>query len=429
MIHQRQDMETGSSIDILHQKINEAAQQFSELLVITGSSVSTPYAPLQSPGINQESKENPLEFVPSTVSATATHITPPLPASSTQIIPLSVPSSSTHFTSPPIPPSATATHQILPDSLIIPDHSRKRCASELEETRNVKAPKREPADDIPLHMHTPPAVPAPPFNFGGVSHPTKIQLSSSQPPTPPTTFSPLGQFSPTKTIASFPLSTPPISSPVEYFPPVVASSHSTVPSTFPGIHTSWSDSVVPTRHHHSLSSGSIGGTTVPSTPPAATNSMMDPFTSVPMQQTSLPSIAPAVVSTVVSPPIGRMSRSGSINGTYPNAWYMEAASWPNTLGSRTPIKSPAQASPSTWFSKSESHPSGSSLSSASSATSDRPPPSVTSTNQNSPAEDDEDEDEELEDDDTASKNTHHVRAITKLNSTKNVHFHPIFIVP
>ncbi|KAG6877159.1 hypothetical protein C0993_009837 [Termitomyces sp. T159_Od127] len=406
MIHQRQDLETGSSIDILHQKITEVAQQFSELLVITGSSVSTPYAPLHSPGINQESKENPLEFVPSAVSATSAHITPPpVPASLTQIITHSVPSSSTHFTSPPMPPCGT--HQALPDSLIIPDHSRKRCASELEETRNVKAPKREPSDDIPLNLHTPPAVPTPPFNFGGVSHPTKIQLSSSQPPTPPTTFSPIGQFSPNKSIASFPLSTPPISSPVEYFPPVAASSHSTVPATFPGMHTSWSDSAVPTRHHHSLSSSSIGGTTVPSTPPAATNSMMDPFTSVPMQQSSLPGIASTVVSTVVSPPIGRMSRSGSINGTYPNAWYMEAASWPNTLGSRTPIKGLPQASPSTWFSKSESNPSGSSLSSASSAASDRLPLSVPSTNQNSPAEDDEDEDDDFEEDDTASKNTHH----------------------
>ncbi|KAG6860929.1 hypothetical protein C0995_005884 [Termitomyces sp. Mi166 len=424
MIHQRQDMETGSSIDILHQKINEAAQQFSELLVITGSSAPTPYVPLQSPGIVQEPKENPLDFALPPIPANTTHITsPPVPSSSTthivsppvtanptHIISPPVPSSSTHFTSPPIPSCVPHMTSVFPDGLMVLDHSRKRCASELEVTRNVKAPKREPQDDVPLNLHTPPAVPTPPFNFGGVANPPNTQLSSSQPPTPPTTFSPLASFSPTKP-TPFPLSTPPISSPVEFAPPpltTVPSALPTVPSAFPGIHTSWSDSVVPTRHHHhSLSSGSLSGTAVPSTPPAATHGMMDPFISLPMQQTSLPAIAPTIASTTISPPIGRMSRSGSINGTYPNAWYMEAAAgtWPNTLASRTSMKSSAQASSSTWFPKSESHPSGSSLSSSSSAASDRPPHTVPSTSHNSPAEDNEDEDEE--DDDTASKNTHH----------------------
>ncbi|KAH0583735.1 hypothetical protein H2248_009340 [Termitomyces sp. 'cryptogamus'] len=409
MIHQRQDLETGSSIDILHQKINEAAQQFSELLVITNSAASTPYVPLQSPGIAQESKDSPLDYASPPVPANPIHITSPsVSTSSTHIVPPSVSVSSTHFTPLPIPSCAPHMNLVLPENLIMPDHPRKRCASELEETRNVKAPKREPQDDIPLNLHTPPAVPTPPFNFGGVSHPQQTQLSSSQPQTPSTTFSPPGQFSPNKS-GTFPLSTPPLSSPVEFAAPPLTTVPSSVPAappTFPGMHTSWSDSVIPTRHHHSLSSGSLGGNAVPSTPPAATSSMMDPFTSLPMQQTSLPVIAPTIASTSISPPIGRMSRSGSINGTYPNAWYMEAAagSWPNTLGSRTSIKIPSQVNPSSWFSNSEPPGSGSSLSSTSSAISDRLPHSVPSTSQNSPAEDNEDEDEE--DDETASKNIH-----------------------
>ncbi|KAG6918121.1 hypothetical protein DXG01_016309 [Tephrocybe rancida] len=361
MIHHRHDLETGSSIDILHQKINEAAQQFSELLVITSS--STPYPTLQSPGISVQEHENPLDFTP-----------------------------------PPVPPASTHMDIALPDNLAVAEHPRKRCASELEETRNVKAPKREPQDDV--NLHTPPAVPATSF-FGISPVLVKPQTSSSRPPTPPTTFSPHGPFSPIKSITPFPLSAPPI--PKADFTPNLNTPLTVVPSTFPGMHTSWSDSVVPTRHRHSLSSGSLGGNVVPSTPPAATSGMVDPFTSMPMQQTSLSAIAPAIAATI-SPPIGRMSRSGSINGTYPSSWFMETSggNWPNTLGSRTAIKGPAQTAPSTWFPNLDNQISVPSLSPTSSTASDRLPPTGASTTQNSPVEDDDDDDEDDDDDNDSS---------------------------
>ncbi|KAG6833696.1 hypothetical protein H0H87_002893 [Tephrocybe sp. NHM501043] len=311
-----------------------------------------------------------------------------------------------NFTPPPVPVPPAHMDIALPDTLTVADHPRKRCASELEQTRIVKAPKREPQDDAGVSLHTPPAVLTPSFNFA-IQHPptlVKPQTSSSRPPTPPTSFSPHGPFSPTQP-ATFPLSTPPIPQ-VDFA--ATLTTPTTVAPTFPGIHTSWSDSVVPTRHHHSLSSGSLGGTVVPSTPPAVTGGMVDPFTSLSMQQTSLPGMTPTIATTI-SPPIGRMSRSGSINGTYQSSWFMESSTgtWPNPLGPRTALQGPAPTVPATWFPNVETHASGPSLSPTSSTASDRP--NVPCTTQNSPVEDDDDDDDEDEDDDndsSASKNIH-----------------------
>ncbi|KAG5638281.1 hypothetical protein H0H81_000927 [Sphagnurus paluster] len=312
---------------------------------------------------------------------------------------------------PPSMISSTSPMDVTgPDHLAVLDHPRKRCASELEEHRSVKAPKREPQDDIPLipfgdttsTVATTP-FPAAPIPLPGVS--IKSQPASSRPPTPPT-FSPHGPFSSLvkgSTPNGFPF--PPSASSSVEFAPSLTTTISTMTPTFPGMHGSWSDSVVPTRHHHSLSAGSLSGSILPQTPPVVSNSMVDPFTTAQSPLQAIPSIP-----TTISPPIGRMSRSGSINGIpAPFSFgFMEATttSWSNGLGKRKP----PPTAPVNWFPAVESQVSGTSLSPASSSASDRPLTSrVSSTAQSSPAEEDDDDDDDDDDDNESivSKNVHH----------------------
>ncbi|KAF8077826.1 hypothetical protein FPV67DRAFT_1662613 [Lyophyllum atratum] len=393
ILHHRHDMATGSSIGLLNERISQVTQKFAGLLSISSAlACSTSYtAPLHSPGIHvHESMESPLTFPPTSV----------------------------------IPSSASPMDVTLPELLSVSDHPRKRCASELEEHRSVKAPKREPQEDMPLNtsfVDTPPAVGTPPFPITGMAVPVvpiKPQPSSSRPPTPPTTFSPHGPFSPLKPASAgsnFSTFAPSGPSQVDFASGLTTPLNGGVP-TFPGIHTSWSDSVVPTRHHHSLSAGSINSSIMPQTPPLATSGMVDPFTTVPLQQTPLQAMGTTSAPTTISPPIGRMSRSGSINGTFPSSYsfgYMDpsAGNWSGGLGGRVAAKVPAQPAPSNWFPNMESQASGSSLSPPSSSASDRPPHStVPSTAHNSPAEEDDDDDDDNDDDDNdsnVSKNIHH----------------------
>ncbi|GLB34823.1 hypothetical protein LshimejAT787_0203880 [Lyophyllum shimeji] len=390
ILHHRHDVVTGSSIGLLNERISQVTQKFAGLVSISSALASTSYtAPLHSPPILvHEPMESPLTFPPTAVV-----------------------------------PSTTSSMDIsAPELLSVADHPRKRCASELEEHRSVKAPKREPQDDLPLKntfVDPPPAVATPPFPLTGITLPTvpiKPQPpSSSRPPTPPTTFSPQGSFSPVKppsATGNFPSFTP---SPSRVdFPPSVTTPHNGVCPAFPGMHSSWSDSVVPTRHHHSLSAGSLTGSVVPHTPPLATNGMADPFTTIPLQ-----GVPTTSANAPIGSPIGRMSRSGSINGTFPSSYsfgYMEpsAGGWPNGHGNRVPAKVPPQPAATNWLPNVESQGSGSSLSPASSSASDRPPPlsTVPSTAHNSPGEEDDDYDDDNnnEDDDNdsnVSKNVQH----------------------
>ncbi|KAG5647279.1 hypothetical protein DXG03_000815 [Asterophora parasitica] len=401
ILHHRHDRETSSSINTLNERISQVTQKFAGLLSISSalaSSASSYSAPLSSPGLLvHEPTENPLSFPPAVIPS----ISDPMDVT-------------------------------VVDNLGVIDHSRKRCASELEEHRSVKAPKREPQDDIPL---TPPAASTPPFAVGGItlpSVPIKSQPASSRPPTPPTTFSSHRPFNPMK------LPLPPTPTHFDLFPPQAAATTvvaaPAVPSSFPGLHSSWSDSVVPTRHHHSLSAGSI---ILPQTPPLSTNSMVDPFTTdifttdtfttvdpfttTPLHHKPLRAMpGPFAATATIGPPIGRMSRSGSINGTFPAPYgfgYMEAGtgSWTNALGHRVAGQTTAPTTPSGWFPSVESQASGSSVSPASSSASapasDRPLSStVPNTTQNSPTEDKDDDDDDDDDDDneaaSSSKSNH-----------------------
>ncbi|KAF9454647.1 hypothetical protein P691DRAFT_806814 [Macrolepiota fuliginosa MF-IS2] len=225
------------------------------------------------------------------------------------------------------------------------DQSRKRCATELDEGRNVKALKREPQEDLPLSLpHIDPSLPVPaeqsptyptPLSahpLGSVVRPIlPLPHSHSQPPsrapTPPKASLPSRpSFSPSKSNAgpSFPAfmpSSPTLEFPPKIAPPLGSPSAFGVPTT-PGA-SPWNDPIVSTsRHHHSLSAGAITSPlqTIPITPggnPAMTGPL-DAFSP------NIPTVPPPMLSpstSTISPPIGRMSRSGSITGvSYSNGF-------------------------------------------------------------------------------------------------------------
>ncbi|KAI3600038.1 hypothetical protein WG66_011086 [Moniliophthora roreri] len=128
----------------------------------------------------------------------------------------------------------------VPTTTTPPDSTRKRCASEIEAERPIKALKSEPQDEslYPLQTATNPhihALQSPP---------------PSRPPTPPRNF----VFNPVKSqqqpIANYQAYGATSAPPLDLAPTPI----------FPTLRSSWSESVVPTRHSHSLSTGSINVT-------------------------------------------------------------------------------------------------------------------------------------------------------------------------
>lgn len=217
------------------------------------------------------------------------------------------------------------------------DQSRKRCAMEMDEGRSVKALKREPQEDLPLSLpqidlsipipaeHSPTyPTPLSAHPLGSITRPiAPLPHSHSQPPsrapTPPKAPLPArSSFSPPKSNGGpgFPGFMPP--SPAVEFPPKTTPSAGS--PTF-GVSSSpvasqWNESILSTsRHHHSLSTGAITSPlqTIPMTPGGNTamGHPLDAF--APNVPTVPPPMITSSVSTI-SPPIGRMSRSGSITG-------------------------------------------------------------------------------------------------------------------
>lgn len=306
------------------------------------------------------------------------------------------------MTAPLLPPLDMA------NQLSISDQSRKRCASELEEHRTVKALKMEPQDDFPLSMPPPASLPdtSPIYSPNAVSlstttHPLNVTSQSQPPSRPPTpskafaniSFSPIKQQPLAPTFPPYMPSSQAISFSSTLPAPVVGSS-----PTFPGLQSAWSDTVIPTstRHHHSLSAGSINKPmqSLPSVLSGSIETFPAPIQMPPQ------SISTITSQSTMSTPIGRMSRSGSISGTsYPNAFnygYMETVSeagHPNWSGMsiRRPSTTSVPVAPSVPASMWYMGPSDTSALSGSPAGSDgqstRP-----STTRNSPT-DDEDDDE------------------------------------
>ena len=308
-----------------------------------------------------------------------------------------------------------------------PDQSRKRCASELEEHRNIKAMKREPQDDIPLSLpinevsHLPagttafavPPVPAPvvfPVMQSSISSmPQSGALS--RPPTPPSVFAAHNSFTAIKQqtplTATFPTFVAgPTSGPLAPFPPPT----NVIPAKFPPLHPSWSDPVVsPSHHQHSLSAGSITGPLVnqPSLPSTHLNTVSPSIPLPTSPQSTTASVKPST--SVVGSHIGRMSRSGSINGTtfkspYASFAYQEGYSdlsaWHPKMSS-----SSSRSGQSNWYMGSE--PLKTLRKSSSDFTG-----SIPGTSHDSPLSDDDEDDEDDEDSDDSNGKAiiHRVRA-------------------
>ena len=308
---------------------------------------------------------------------------------------------------PPVLPSMepltgeTNAHLAVSDPL-----SRKRCASALEEHRTVKALKREPLDDLmsPLaiqeptqppgftlpHPNTFPVVPTP-LVGGSQSRPP------SRPPTPPSVFVRKNSLSiskqQTSSAAAFPPFLPGGSVPSSV--PLPPGASAVLPG-FPHLpHSSWSDPVVPTRHHHSLSAGAIPGpiTSLPSTPSSIVPNaaFAPPILPAPLTQPALTVSNPA--SSTISPPIGRMSRSGSISGTNFRHAYApypvnESYADPSAAAARHVAKasnSSTRNGQSSWYTGAEPSNSQKKFSLAGNSA----PPSA----KNSPSDDDDDDDD------------------------------------
>lgn len=340
------------------------------------------------------------------------------------------------------PPStmdfAPVSMDVSEEHLNVSDQSRKRCASELEEHRTVKAPKREPQEDVLLTLPSAEVsqdIDASVFPQTGMplslvsTHPLPHTQSrpSSRPPTPPVKFSSRGSFSSIKQspVSSVYPSFAPNNSTIDFGTALPTIVPSTSP-TFPGIHTSWSEPVVPSRHHHSLSAGSLAGSIIPVTAGSSTvtGGLIESFSTPPLQQVPLPPLPTS--HTAISPPIGRMSRSGSINGTFPNSYgfgYIEpfsepAGPWSSGIG-RVSGKMPSSHTTQPWFVGNE----GSVPSGPSSVASDVAPSKSLSTapntTRNSPAEDDEDdEDDDSDNDSNFSKSANHVSLGYATHSTE-----------
>lgn len=288
----------------------------------------------------------------------------------------------------------------------VSDQSRKRCASELEEHRNVKAMKmkREPTDDKPLSFPT-----------NEVNH---LPAAATAFPVPPVTAP-----------VVFPVMQPPIPTIKQQapltatFPTFVAGSTSgpltpltnptnVIPSIFPPLRSSWSDPVTTTSHQHSLSAGSITGPLV-NQPPLPTTHLNTVSPTIPLltlpQSTTVP-IKPTT--SVMGSPIGRMSRSGSINGTtfknpYASFAYQDghpdSPTWPSKMSS-----SLSRSGQSTWYMGSE--PLNTFRRSSSDFTG-----LIPGTSRDSPQSDDDDEDEEEDSDDSNGKTViHRVRVSTSV---------------
>ena len=271
----------------------------------------------------------------------------------------------------------------------------KRGLTDPDQPRSMKVLKREPQEDTPLSLSgVDPAlsgfatVPVPvSYSVPQVPAPS-LSRPPSRPPTPPAVFGfapvkPQGVLAPNFTYGQPSAAPGPLSL------------SGGVPPNYSSMHGSWSDSVVPTRHHHSLSAGAIPGSLVglPTSPTTVIPNPMDSFAPSPSSAMSMG--PPSLPQPVSAPPtaalpghLPRSSRSGSVNGmgfnqgpysTFPTVdMYSD---WRNITAS-----TPRRAGQSNWYMGSDSSRS-------------KPSASAPSSNHNTPPSDDEDDDDDSDSDD------------------------------
>ncbi|KAF9265555.1 hypothetical protein L218DRAFT_997507 [Marasmius fiardii PR-910] len=230
-------------------------------------------------------------------------------------------------TSTTLPPSLSHAPSSTPPGQ--ESSARKRCASEIEVARPIKALKAEPQEDLlfntsqsivsPKHANTlqspPPSRPASPgsaqtaFIFNPVKTPPHQTTSYPPSSTPSSVSSPHSSYGFNPAAASA--------------PDLATGAAKVTTPVFPPLRSAWSESVVPTiggqsRHSHSLSTGSITTTSSSGAGTGANSpvSHTGPVSNAPTTAQSSPSRFSAGVSGRIN---GRMTRSGSIGtlGTHP----------------------------------------------------------------------------------------------------------------
>ncbi|KAG9318844.1 hypothetical protein JVU11DRAFT_948 [Chiua virens] len=219
-----------------------------------------------------------------------------------------------------------------PPSLDSSDLSRKRCGSSMAGDRVIKALKIEPQDD-PLHIMSQPVSAPPPFPPTTIaSMATFVPTNATDPASRPTSSAGLPQSAfnvlshrpktPSMSGMGFPI--PATSSPATSAD-FISTGTVVHPSRFPPIRSSWSDGSAPIpqrTHQHSLSGSSLTtGITFQSIPTTSTGLSSLPFSSTgTFPSASSQSRSITVGGAGISPPIGRVSRSGSLTSNNPFAF-------------------------------------------------------------------------------------------------------------
>lgn len=222
------------------------------------------------------------------------------------------------------------------------DLSRKRCASSMAGDRVQKALKREPQEDTSVHFVPAPVTSAPVFSPSAVpsipdsrTGPSFASANpSSQPASRPTSSAGLSHPAftmfpqPQPSIPAIPIpfsatAAPPVSTDFAATSAMTTSVvHSTqfTPTTTVG--SSWSEGVttVPQRNHQHTVSGSSFSNAANFHPIPSTSAALGPiiFSSTASFSTSPTQARPLAAASGISPPAGRVSRSGSFTNNYGN---------------------------------------------------------------------------------------------------------------
>ncbi|KAK1222682.1 hypothetical protein PQX77_014468 [Marasmius sp. AFHP31] len=287
-----------------------------------------PHPPPQAPGLVSIPESSQLLFATGTVIAT--------PDQDIEITQAQVTPRSGSTQAPPIPHTASTP----PGQ---ESSARKRCASEIDVERPIKALKSEPQEELlytqPLHIHTlqspPPSRPPTPSSAqtGFVFNPIKTPPQGTAYPPPPSSASSMSStMSSPHSIHSHNLA-------AASAPDLVAGAKVSSP-VFPPLRSAWSESVVPTingqsRHSHSLSTGSI---TTPSSSGVTTGASSPvSHTSTGSSTTGTAHPSPPRFSAGINGRInGRMTRSGSIGtlGSHPFTYSYPQSAWSDNVAKR-----------------------------------------------------------------------------------------------
>ncbi|EAU88812.2 hypothetical protein CC1G_01185 [Coprinopsis cinerea okayama7 len=193
--------------------------------------------------------------------------------------------------------------------VLVSDQSRKRTASEMD--ADIGMLKREPPEDAPLVLpNSVDPLSLPPVFPATSAIPLSSQVTQSRPGTrPPTPQS--ASFSTSQSFVSPPMSPYTMTGPLGKAPVSIGPHQGPSNPSFASVRPGWPEQTPPaaSRHHHSLSTGSIGN---------PMQLMLSSMPSIPIH----PGLAsgPTTPITVNPPMLNRTSRSGSLSNMYDPAF-------------------------------------------------------------------------------------------------------------